>query len=54
MHYALITHGIPGNFTNNKEGMKKDYSEVWQAFPDAIFDFEHVIVQGVELRVCSQ
>ena len=45
---ALITHGIPGNFTANKEGMKKYYSEVWHAFPDAIFDFEHIIVQGIE------
>ena len=26
---ALITHGIPGNFPSNKEGMMKYYSEVW-------------------------
>ncbi len=24
------------------------YGEVWQAFPDAIFGFDHVIVQGSE------
>ena len=48
MHYALVTHGIPGNFPANKEGMEKYDGEVWQAFPDAIFGFDHVIVQGSE------
>lgn len=45
---SLITHGIPGNFPANKEGMRKYYSEVWRAFPDANFEFEHVIVEGNE------
>lgn len=45
---SLITHGIPGNFPPNKEGMNKYYSEVWRAFPDAKFDFDHVIVEGNE------
>ena len=45
---ALVTHGIPGNFPANKEGMERYYGEVWQAFPDAIFGFDHVIVQGSE------
>ena len=43
MHYALVTHGIPGNFPANKEGMEKSDGEVWQAFPDATFGFDHVI-----------
>lgn len=43
---ALITHGIPGNFPANKEGMMKYYSEVWRAFPNAVFGFEHIIVEG--------
>lgn len=43
---ALITHGIPGNFPANKEGMMEYYSEVWRAFPDAVFGFEHIIVEG--------
>jgi len=45
---SLITHGIPGNYTNNKEGMKKYYKDVWQAFPDSNFAFDHVIVEGNE------
>jgi steroid delta-isomerase-like uncharacterized protein len=45
---ALITHGIPGNFPSNKEGMMKYYSEVWRAFPDANFGFDHIIVEGSE------
>jgi predicted ester cyclase len=45
---SLITHGIPGNFPPNKEGMKNYYSEVWRAFPDAIFGFDHIIVEGSE------
>ena len=45
---SLITHGIPANFPANKEGMKKYYSEVWRAFPDANFEFKHVIVEGNE------
>ena len=28
--------------------MKKYYSELWRAFPDAIFEFEHVIVEENE------
>jgi steroid delta-isomerase-like uncharacterized protein len=43
---SLITHGIPGNFPSNKEGMKKYYTEVWEAFPDAKFNFEYIIVEG--------
>src|ERR1044072_2721437 len=45
---SLITHGIPGNFPPNKEGMKMYYNEVWRAFPDANFAFDHVIVEGSE------
>ena len=45
---SLVTHGIPGNFPSNKEGMKSYYKEVWQAFPDANFNFEHIIVEGGE------
>lgn len=45
---SLITHGIPGNFPSNKEGMKKYYSEVWRAFPDASFNFDHIIIEGGE------
>lgn len=45
---SLVTHGIPGNFPSNKEGLKKYYSEVWRAFPDAIYSFEHTIIQGNE------
>ena len=45
---ALITHGIPGNFPTNKEGMMKYYSEIWRAFPDANFGFDHIIVEGNE------
>jgi steroid delta-isomerase-like uncharacterized protein len=45
---SLVTHGIPGNFPSNKEGMKSYYKEVWQAFPDANFNFEHIIVEGSE------
>jgi steroid delta-isomerase-like uncharacterized protein len=45
---ALITHGIPGNFPTNKEGMMKYYSEIWRAFPDANFGFDHIIVEGSE------
>ena len=48
---SLITHGIPSNFPANKEGMRKYYSEVWRAFPDANFEFEHVIVEGNEARM---
>jgi steroid delta-isomerase-like uncharacterized protein len=43
---ALITHGLPGNFPANKEGMMKFYSEVWRAFPDVVFGFEHIIAEG--------
>jgi steroid delta-isomerase-like uncharacterized protein len=45
---SLITHGIPGNFPSNKEGMMNYYSEVWRAFPDANFGFDHIIVEGSE------
>lgn len=45
---SLITHGIPGNFPTTKDGMKY-YREVWQAFPNANFDFDHVIVEGNEV-----
>ena len=45
---SLITHGIPSIFPTNKEGMKKYYTELWQAFPDADFEFEHVIIEGNE------
>jgi steroid delta-isomerase-like uncharacterized protein len=43
---ALITHGLPGNFPANKEGMMKFYNELWRAFPDASFGFERTIVEG--------
>lgn len=44
---SLITHGIPGDFPSNKEGMNKYYSEV-RAFPDARFNFDHIIIEGGE------
>jgi hypothetical protein len=28
---SLITHGIPGNFSADKEGMEEYYREVWRA-----------------------
>ena len=45
---SLITHGIPGNFPAGKEGMKEYYREVWQAFPNARFDFDHIVIEGSE------
>ena len=45
---ALITHGIPENFPTNKEGMMEYYTELWQAFPEAKFGFDHIIVEGNE------
>lgn len=45
---SLVTHGIPGNFPSNKEGMKMYYSEVWRAFPDANYEFDHAVIQGNE------
>lgn len=45
---SLVTHGIPANFPPNKEGMKIYYSELWRAFPDANYNFEHTIIQGNE------
>jgi predicted ester cyclase len=45
---SLITHGIPGNFSANKEGMEEYYREVWQAFPDARFNFDHIVAEGSE------
>jgi predicted ester cyclase len=42
---ALITHGIPETFPTNKEGMMEYYTELWQAFPEAKFNFEHIIVE---------
>jgi|GEM_PF-1596749 predicted ester cyclase len=45
---CLITHGISGNFSANKEGMKEYYCEVWQAFPDARFNFDHIVIEGSE------
>jgi steroid delta-isomerase-like uncharacterized protein len=45
---SLIAHGIPNEFPSNKEGMKSYYTEVWQAFPEANFSFDHVIVEGNE------
>ena len=45
---SLITHGIPDKYSNNKDGMMKYYRDVWQAFPNCIFDFDHVIVEGNE------
>ena len=45
---SLVTHGIPANFPHNKEGMKIYNSELWRAFPDANYNFEHTIIQGNE------
>jgi steroid delta-isomerase-like uncharacterized protein len=45
---SLITHGIPSKFPSNKEGMKSYYKEVWRAFPEADFNFDHVIIEGNE------
>jgi predicted ester cyclase len=45
---SLITHGIPENFSADKEGVKKYYREVWQAFPNAKYEFDHVVVDGNE------
>jgi steroid delta-isomerase-like uncharacterized protein len=45
---SLITHGLPENFSSDKEGMKKFYSEVWRAFPDANFNLDRVVVEGSE------
>ena len=45
---SLVTHGLPGNFPPNKEGMKKFYGEVFTAFPDANFIFEHMVIQENE------
>ena len=45
---SLVTHGIPANFPSNKEGLKMFYRELWQAFPDANYNFEHTIIQGNE------
>ena len=45
---SLITHGIPENISADKEGMKEYYHKVWQAFPNAKYEFEHVIADGNE------
>jgi steroid delta-isomerase-like uncharacterized protein len=45
---ALITHGIPDNFPTNKEGMMAYYTELWQAFPEAKFNFDHILVERNE------
>ena len=45
---SLIAHGIPNEFPSNKEGMKSYYIKLWQAFPEANFSFDHVIVEGNE------
>jgi steroid delta-isomerase-like uncharacterized protein len=45
---SLVTHGLPENFSSDKEGMKKFYSEVWHAFPDANFKLDRVVAEGSE------
>lgn len=45
---SLITHGIPSKFPSNKGGMKSYYTELWRAFPEAKFNFDHIIVEGNE------
>ena len=45
---VLITHGIPEKFPTNKEGMMEYYTELWRAFPEAKFNFDHIIVEGNE------
>jgi steroid delta-isomerase-like uncharacterized protein len=45
---SLVTHGLPGNFSSDKEGMEKFYSEVFHAFPDANFNVDRVIAEGNE------
>lgn len=45
---SLVTHGLPGNFSSDKEGMMKLYSEVWRAFPDANFNLDRVVAEGSE------
>ena len=46
---SLVTHGLPPNFPSNKEGMEMYYREVWRAFPDANFGFDHVVVDGSDV-----
>jgi predicted ester cyclase len=43
---SLFTHGIPGNFSADKEGIEEYYRQVWRAFPSARFDFNHIVVEG--------
>ncbi len=45
---SLVAHGIPSKFPSNKEGMKSYYKEVWRAFPEANFNFDHVIIERNE------
>ena len=45
---SLIKHGIPDKYSNYKEGMTKYYKDVWKAFPDCIFNFDNIIVEGNE------
>jgi steroid delta-isomerase-like uncharacterized protein len=45
---SLITHGLPENFTSDKEGMKNFYNEVWRAFPDANFKLDRIVAEGSE------
>ena len=45
---SLITHRVPEKFPADKAGMKEYYHEVWRAFPDAKYEFEHVVVDGNE------
>ena len=45
---SLVTHGIPENFTADKERMKEHYHKVWRAFLDAKYEFELVVVDGNE------
>ena len=45
---SLITHGIPEKFPADKEGMMEYYHEIWRAFPNAKYEFEHVVIEGSE------
>lgn len=51
---SLVTHGLPGNFSSDKEGMMKLYSEVWSAFPDAILILIVLLLKEAKQHVCSR
>ncbi len=46
---SLVTHGIPGNFSTDKKGLEEYYNEVWRAFSDSYYKFDHIIIEGNEV-----